>query len=47
VRVTTDEGSNDIEIVGEYSPSACSVKKAEREVSLLPEGVLGVIVQYT
>jgi len=42
--VGTDEGSSDVEIVGVNMPSACCVKKAEHEVSLLSDGVLGVIV---
>jgi hypothetical protein len=44
MHVATDEGSNDIEIVGVYMPSTGCVKKAEHEVSLLFDGVFEVIV---
>lgn len=44
MHVATDEGSSDVEIVGVYMPSACCVKKVKHEVSLLSDGILGVIV---
>jgi hypothetical protein len=44
MHVESDEGSSDIEIVGVYMPSASCVGKAEHEVSLLSDVILGVIV---
>ena len=44
MHVATDEGSNDIEIIGVYRPSTCYVRKVEHKVSLLSDGILGVIV---
>jgi len=44
MHVASDEGASDIEIIGVYMPSACYVTEVEHKVSLLSDGVLGVIV---